>query len=100
MPMRKSRTPVIPLNEKDLSVIGELIIDKSNSIPKLLIKLEDGSYKDLVEECLNPKFDKLDKDFRERHTTIVVQETEPTGGQQLWLQTQIFESAVTDDYQL
>ena len=54
--MRKSRTPVIPLNEKDLSVIGELIIDKSNSIPKLLIKLEDGSYKDLVEECLNPKF--------------------------------------------
>ena len=51
-------------------------------------------------ECLNPKFDKLDKDFREQHTTIIVQSTEPTGGQQLWLQTQTFESAVTDDYQL
>ena len=100
MSMRKSRNPVVPLNQKDLSVIGELIVDRSSSVTKLLIKLKDGSYVDLIEEYLNIRFDKLDKDFREQHVSIVMQETEPTGSQQLWLQTKEFGSAVTDNYQL
>jgi hypothetical protein len=100
MAMRTSRAPVIPLRDPDKSVTGELFIKDTEAMPHLYYKDEKLTLVDIIAACVDPMFNKLDEDFRNKHVDAIISNHKPTGGQSIWYGTELFEQALTDDDQL
>ena len=100
MATRTSRAPLIPLNDPNKGVNGELILQVEESIPHLLYKGEDIGLVDLIRMCIDPMFNQLAEEVKERYITSTIQPTTPTNGEQIWFKTEIFDEILTDDEQM
>ena len=100
MANRVSRAPVIPLTDINKAISGELCLQFDESIPKLVVRMENGQVVDLIEANLMPVFNNFAEEFRQKHVSATIQNYTPTNNEAIWMKSTVLEDALDPDEQL